>query len=126
MLRQTLRTLARTALLLGAAAAMSAACTRQAEGERCDYEWAADQDCADGLICRPCGDLQASNVDRCCPADGSNTDPRCTISLAATGVACNSHHANPGVAGNPSVAGSSGTTSEPGGGGEMSAGGTGG
>ncbi len=104
---------------------MSAACTRQAEGERCDYEWAADQDCAEGLVCVPCGNLQARQVDRCCPADGSSTDPRCVLTLSPDGVACNSHHANPGVAGNPGTAGS-GMTSEPGDGGEMSAGGTGG
>jgi hypothetical protein len=98
MLRKALRSLLRTALVLGAVAAVSAGCSRQAEGERCDYEWAGDQDCDDGLICIPCGDLISRDVDRCCPI-GNSTDARCARSLAPTGVACSSHHADPGSGG---------------------------
>ena len=97
MLRQVLRTLTSTALVFGAVAAVSAGCTRQAEGERCDFEWAGDQDCADGLVCKPCGDLLTSNgADRCCPADGSSTDPRCTPTQSPTSVSCSSHHSGSG------------------------------
>jgi hypothetical protein len=97
MLRQVLRTLTSTALVFGAVAAVSAGCTRQAEGERCDFEWAQDQDCAEGLVCIPCGDLLSSNgADRCCPAAGNSTDPRCTPTQSPSGVACSSHHSGTG------------------------------
>jgi hypothetical protein len=112
MFRQALRTIARTALVFGAVAAVSAGCTRQAEGERCDFEWAGDQDCAEGLVCKACGDLLTSNgADRCCPADGNSTDPRCTLTQTPTGVPCSSHHSGTGGSSTSGDAGASGAGS---------------
>jgi hypothetical protein len=85
------RLLARSIVLLVAGAGVFGGCSRQAEGERCDYEWAGEtQDCNDGLVCTPCGNLQDHVVDRCCPSDGSYTDPRCTP-VAGDGTSCSSH-----------------------------------
>ncbi len=121
MLRQALRTLTRTALVFGAVAAVSAGCTRQAEGERCDFEWAGDQDCADGLVCVACGNLLTSNgADRCCPPEGSETDPRCARTQVGTDVPCSSHHSGTGGSG-----GAGGTGGLDGGPGELGGAGAG-
>ena len=90
MLRLVVRALVQGALVLGAAFSVSSGCSRQAEGERCDFAWAGDQDCADGLVCTPCGNLQQQSIDRCCKPGGVYTDARCAPGTP-TGVVCSSH-----------------------------------
>jgi len=90
MLRIVLRALVQGALVLGAAFSVSSGCSRQAEGERCDFTWAGDQDCADGLVCTPCGNLQQQSIDRCCKPGGLYTDARCAPGTP-TGLVCNTH-----------------------------------
>ncbi|HTQ02999.1 MAG TPA: hypothetical protein VMI54_04050 [Polyangiaceae bacterium] len=95
MLPTALRVLARTAFLFSAAAVASVSCSRQGEGDRCDYAWAGpDQDCQSDLICTPCGNLQEGIVDRCCRRDGTVTDPRCTAAASPTNLTCNTHGDN--------------------------------
>lgn len=109
MLRSTFRLLARTALVFTAAAALSAGCTRQAEGERCDFEWAGDQDCESGLVCKACGELLDNTVDRCCPADGTFSATECRPSTSPhVGEFCSSHHAK-GTGGTDGAGGTGGT-----------------
>ncbi len=122
MLPTPLRVLARTAFLLSTAALASASCSRQGEGDRCDYAWAGpDQDCQSDLICTPCGNLQQGTVDRCCRRDGTVTDPRCTAAASPTNVTCNTH--SPSTTGNVPTS-SAGAAGEESGGGMSSTGGT--
>jgi hypothetical protein len=51
-----------------------AACTGQAEGERCEQKNGND-DCADNLVCKSSKEL-GGNADICCPA-GQSTNPEC-------------------------------------------------
>jgi hypothetical protein len=65
----------RVALVLscGVLLALGTACSKQAEGERCDREKAGDSDCEDGLRC-----IQVGSADRCCPPEDSPiSDDRC-------------------------------------------------
>jgi hypothetical protein len=114
MARNALVSLVRAALIAGVAFAMSTGCSRQAEGERCDFLWAGDQDCDDGLVCTPCGNLQDKKIDRCCRPGGSYADTRCIPTTNPTGEVCS--HEDVGTAG-------SGTTSTTGGTGSGATGG---
>jgi hypothetical protein len=97
MVTPGLRIFLRSAFVLATVAVFSASCSRQAEGERCDYDWAGQtQDCDSGLQCTPCGNLQTSVVDRCCRVDGTYADPRCAPAAAPTQIACNTHTATTG------------------------------
>jgi hypothetical protein len=112
MFRHAIRLLARTALVFSAAAAFSAGCTRQAEGERCDAEWAGDQDCESGLICKACGSLADVTVDRCCPPGDAYGVAECRPSTTPDdGHFCSSHHAQStgGSSGAGGTSGSGGT-----------------
>ncbi len=60
---------------LTALVAVTPACGKQSEGERCD-QLNGDDDCSDGLVCTP-GSQVGQKKDVCCPASGS-IDPRCT------------------------------------------------
>lgn len=92
MFPSVLRIFSRTAFVLAVMAVFSTSCSRQPEGERCDYEWAGPtQDCDSGLTCVPCGNLQSSVVDRCCRNDGTYSDPRCAPAASPTQTACNTH-----------------------------------
>jgi hypothetical protein len=53
-------------------------CAQQGEGERCDSAKNGDEDCDSGLTCVREGELAGGTTDRCCPAEGSETDKRCT------------------------------------------------
>ena len=53
-------------------AAPLAACSNQAEGERCDRNNNND-DCQDGLVCKSSAEL-GGNADICCPEGGSEVD----------------------------------------------------
>jgi len=77
MVRSALVPLVRAALLAATAFAIATGCSRQAEGERCDFFNAGDQDCDSGLVCTPCGALQQDSIDRCCRPGGSYSDTRC-------------------------------------------------
>ena len=132
MLRNALRFLVRAAVVVGVAASFSTGCSRQAEGERCDFTWAGDQDCDDGLVCTPCGKLQNINqaegaasqkVSRCCLPNGSYTDTRCIPTTSPTEDVCNTH-VEEGTGGTGGTGGKGGTTSE-GGNGASSEGGNG-
>lgn len=115
------RLLARGIVILVAGASVFGGCSRQAEGERCDYDWAGPtQDCADGLVCTPCGNLQEQVVDRCCPADHSYSDPRCAP------LAGNSNNQNKSCSAHAIAAQSTGGTSSASAGGSSGTGGSGG
>src|SRR5215831_12825323 len=93
MVRTGLRVLLRSAFVLALVPVFSASCSRQAEGERCDYDWAGPtQDCDSGLVCTPCGNLQTSVVDRCCRSDKTFADSRCAPAAAPTQISCNTHN----------------------------------
>jgi hypothetical protein len=114
MSRTVLRALVRTAFVLVAAGSINAGCSRQAEGERCDLEWAGQtQDCDSGLVCTACGDLQDQPADRCCPPNGTFTDARCAPASAPTHKTCSTHAVTtvqtPGSAGSGTTAGAGGS-----------------
>jgi hypothetical protein len=52
-------------------------CSQQGEGERCDSAKTGNADCNSGLTCVPKSELLEKTADRCCPADGTQTDSRC-------------------------------------------------
>jgi hypothetical protein len=53
-------------------------CSQQGEGERCDSAKNGDEDCDSGLTCVRSNELSDGITDRCCPAEGSESDKRCT------------------------------------------------
>jgi hypothetical protein len=107
MFPSVLRILSRTAFVLATTAVFSTSCSRQPEGERCDYQWAGPtQDCDSGLQCTPCGNLQNSVVDRCCRTDNTYSDPRCAPAAAPTQQYCNTHGTTNSSAGSGNTAGS--------------------
>ena len=59
-------------------------CSQQGEGERCDSAKNGDQDCDSGLTCVRKGELLEGITDRCCPAEGSESDKRCTRGVATS------------------------------------------
>jgi len=118
MLRTALRFLVRATVVVGVAASFGTGCSRQAEGERCDYTWAGDQDCDDGLICTPCGRLQQQTTDRCCLPSGY-TDTRCIPTTSPTETICSDHQPTDGTGGTDGsgtggTGGTGGTTGEAG------------
>jgi len=123
MLRIALRSLVRAAVVIGAVSSVASGCSRQGEGERCDYAWAGDQDCDSGLTCTRCGLLQDQSTGRCCRPDGTYSDTRCIRTTNPTSEECNTHLPNTGNPGTGATAGmsSGGTT-----GGGTGGGGTGG
>ena len=91
MFRIVLRSLVRAGLVVGALSSVATGCSRQAEGERCDYTWAGDQDCDSGLTCTPCGKLQDQTISRCCRADGTYSDTRCIPTTNPNSEVCDTH-----------------------------------
>lgn len=78
-LKSRLFVVSSTALLL----ALLTACSKQGEGERCDFAVAGNSDCDVGLVCRK------ADVDRCCPPLGDRvSDARCnrTPAMATAGT----------------------------------------
>jgi hypothetical protein len=111
MFPSALRIFSRSLCVLATVAVFSASCSRQPEGERCDYEWAGPtQDCDSGLVCTPCGNLQNSPVDRCCRNDNTFTDPRCAPSTAPNQTSCSTRKET-STGGTGGTAGSAGTSS---------------
>ena len=108
MLRIVLRSLVRAGLVIGAVSSVATGCSRQGEGERCDYTWAGDQDCDSGLVCTQCGWLQDQSVSRCCRPDGTYSDTRCIPTTNKTSEVCDTHTGT----GATSSGGTSGTTEE--------------
>lgn len=117
MLRTALRFFVRVALVVGVAASFGTGCSRQAEGERCDFVWAGDQDCDDGLVCTPCGKLQDASTSRCCKPNGAYSDTRCIPTTTPTDDVCNTH-----LLGTGGTGGTGGTTGEGGNGATSGAG----
>jgi len=109
MLRTAFRVFVRVALVVGVAASFGTGCSRQGEGERCDYTWAGDQDCDDGLVCTKCGYLQDDSIDRCCKPGGAYSDTRCVPTSTPNEKVCNTHL--DGTGGTDST-GTGGTTSD--------------
>ena len=69
---------ARGAIVAFGVALSFVGCSRQGEGERCDFAAAGDTDCDPGLECITCPELRTGTVDRCCPATpGAETDAAC-------------------------------------------------
>lgn len=62
--------------------ALFAACSNQAEGQRCDPRFGND-DCADGLVCKRATEL-GGVYDLCCPSTGANV-VECRRSVAVDG-----------------------------------------
>jgi hypothetical protein len=120
MLRTAFRVFVRVALLVGVAASFGTGCSRQAEGERCDYTWAGDQDCDDGLVCTQCGSLQDQSVDRCCKPGGAYSDTRCVPTSSPSQMVCNSHLSGTGGSGGTGATGGTGNTTGEAGSGAMS------
>ena len=52
-------------------------CSQQGEGERCDSAKNGDEDCDSALTCVRANELIEGIADRCCPAEGTETDRRC-------------------------------------------------
>lgn len=101
-------------------------CSRQAEGERCDYNANGDDDCEDGLLCTP-----KVGADRCCPPSGAPIDDsRCLAADAPSGGPSGGTSSGGSSTGGSTTAGSSSGGIESGGtsggttGGEMATGGT--
>lgn len=119
-----------TALAFGLLA--GGGCSRQGEGERCDFLNAGDEDCDDGLVCVQAINLVSSGADRCCPPpDERITDSRCTRSTGTSSGDAGARDSGSsgssgtgGAGGDDGMTGSSGspasggggTGSEPGGG----------
>lgn len=59
-------------------------CSQQGEGERCDFDKNGDADCDDGLTCVAKRFLHEGITDRCCPAEGTESDTRCTRATVMT------------------------------------------
>jgi hypothetical protein len=97
-------------------------CSRQGEGERCDFTAAGDTDCDEGLVCVKCPELRTGTVDRCCPATpGAETDAACERADVDRIGECNPTISSGGTTGSGGSAGSGGA-----GAGGMSVGGQGG
>jgi hypothetical protein len=125
LLRLAVRYVLRTVAVLALGASFSGGCSRQGEGERCDYFKAAGNgDCDSDLVCKRCEELQDGTTDRCCPAGTQYNDARCQPGTSNT---CS---ANTGTGGNAPTAGSSGSGgisgNQSGGNGGTETGGTGG
>ncbi|MES1183481.1 MAG: hypothetical protein ABUL60_06675 [Myxococcales bacterium] len=73
-----LRSIAALSFVTALAVLSAPGCSQQGEGERCDLEKNGDADCNDGLTCIKATDLHDGITDRCCPAEGTESDTRCT------------------------------------------------
>jgi hypothetical protein len=94
-------------------------CSQQGEGERCDAVKNGNDDCESGLVCVSHSLLLDQVTDRCCPAEGTGSDKRCTRGTAASssttsgGTSSTSGGTTSDAGGAPSDTG--GTTSDSGG-----------
>jgi hypothetical protein len=88
ILRSFLQLAARASLIALATASVAVGCSRQGEGERCDLVAAGSDDCDSGLTCISCGNLADHVTDRCCPAPGASSDPRCQRSPNEDATLC--------------------------------------
>jgi hypothetical protein len=73
-----LRSIAALSFVTALAVLSAPGCSQQGEGERCDVNKNGDADCNDGLTCVKANDLHDGITDRCCPAEGTESDTRCT------------------------------------------------
>jgi hypothetical protein len=118
ILRSLLRLATRASLIALAIASVAVGCSRQGEGERCDFDAAGHDDCDSGLVCITCDRLADRVTDRCCPPGGGSSDPRCALATSVGTCLTNTGSGSAGAAGS-SAAGASGA-----GAGGMSAGGS--
>jgi hypothetical protein len=94
-----------SALLAISAGAMTTSCSKQDEGERCDYYRSGNdasgegRDCDDGLECVPAAQLLlGDDTDRCCPPAGEPvSDDRCRRRSGGS--------SSPGTGGSPATGG---------------------
>lgn len=104
LLRLAARYFLRTAAVLTLGASFAGGCSRQGEGERCDWRKAGGNgDCDSGLVCKLCEDLQDGTTDRCCPPGNTYSDSRCQ---PGTSLTC---EAQTGTGGTSSTGGTSGS-----------------
>jgi hypothetical protein len=104
-IRLAVRYVLRTVAVLSLGASFAGGCSRQGEGERCDFIKAAGSgDCDSGLVCKRCEELQDGTTDRCCPAGTQFSDSRCQPGTSNT---CSS---NTGTGGSSATGGSSGSS----------------
>jgi hypothetical protein len=96
-------------------------CSQQGEGERCDSAKNGDQDCDSGLTCIRSNELSDGVTDRCCPAEGSESDKRCTRGTPST-ASGGSSSAGSASGGAASASGGTGGTEPAGGGGAANGG----
>ncbi|HQY62075.1 MAG: hypothetical protein IPF92_12895 [Myxococcales bacterium] len=71
---------ATAALALGLAVLLGqASCSNQSEGQRCNIlgDNAGNDDCQEGLVCKPKGQLNGAQDDLCCPLVGAPTVAAC-------------------------------------------------
>ena|SRR5687768_13161395 len=82
-------------------------CSRQGEGERCDFNAAGNTDCDEGLVCVTCPLLRTGTVDRCCPATpGAESDAQCErADVQRVGVCPTSSGGTTGSGGSAGTAG---------------------
>ncbi|HEY3497696.1 MAG TPA: hypothetical protein VGK73_23525 [Polyangiaceae bacterium] len=112
--RRVVRQVARGLIFASAAVWVSVGCSRQGEGERCDYRWGGDSDCDDGLKCYACEFIQGSTVDRCCKISGTAEDERCEVvspvnPINVSGLCGSDSAGRSGTAGTAGTAGGGGT-----------------
>lgn len=108
-LRHVGRQFSRALLLASAVTWVSVGCSRQGEGERCDYRYGGDSDCDDGLRCVRCEDIPGSTVDRCCKIDGTSEDEDCNNIATGSNVLSGLCGSDLGVAGRGGSGGTGGT-----------------
>jgi hypothetical protein len=125
LLRLAVRYVLRTVTVFALGASFAGGCSRQGEGERCDYFKAAGNgDCDSDLVCKRCEELQDGTTDRCCPAGTQYNDARCQPGTSNT---CTSNTGTGGRAGTAGSSGSAGTSgNQSGGNGGTETGGNGG
>jgi hypothetical protein len=125
LLRLAVRYVLRTVAVLSLGASFAGGCSRQGEGERCDFFKAAGSgDCDSGLVCKLCEELQDGTTDRCCPAGTQFSDSRCQPGTSNTCATNTGTGGSSATGGSPGSAGTAGNQS--GGNGGTEAGGTGG
>lgn len=130
-----LRSVAIVGFLSLAALGSIPGCSLQGEGERCENAKTGSADCDGGLRCIPRANLLDPSSDRCCPDEGSESDPRCTRVTQGGGTSGSSNGGSGPVGGTSAggapvggdangepLAGNAGATSTPSAGGMSAAG----
>jgi hypothetical protein len=106
--RRFVSTLAQGAIVAFGVALSFVGCSRQGEGERCDFNAAGNTDCDEGLVCVTCPELRTGTVDRCCPAPGAETDVDCQRADVERVGECGATISTGGTSGNAGSGGAGG------------------